>query len=155
METDWTVIILYIFVLFLFSCHYFVHDSFSRVFPKNEYENYVFTIDRDTSQSSRRKLHRIPPSEGFEQSNSTNSVEVDQYAQSIVEKDQLRKAFLQKWISTQEELRLHPTNSTRYVIFSPTYAGLGNTLAVLAEAIVISWITNRRLRSIYYLLELY
>ena len=152
MQSFWSVILFCLSVLFLFSCYYFVHNSFSAVSPKKGYENYVFTIDRDTSKSVRRNLRRIYHPEGFGQSNSTYSVEADQYSQSLAEKDRLRKAFLQKWISTQEELRLHPTNSTRFVIFAPTYAGLGNTLAVLAEAIVISWITNRRLRSIYHLL---
>lgn len=148
-------VLLCVAMLFLFSCHYLVHDSLSILYTKKRYDNYVYAIDRDTSQTVRRKLRRVNHSEGLRKSNATSSAAVDQYAQSLIEKDRLRKSFLQKWISTQEELRLHPTNSTRYVIFYPTYAGLGNTLAVLAEAIVISWVTNRRLRSINSLFELF
>ena len=147
-------VLLFLVILFAFSCHYLICNSLPALHKEEEYQHYIYTEDRDTSWSAHRKLSRGKHSEEVRQFNSTKSTEIDNYALSLVEKDRLRKAFLQKWIATQEELRLHPTNSTRYVIFSPTYAGLGNTLAVLAEAIVISWVTNRRLRSIFILLEL-
>ena len=111
-------------------------NRISRFIPSNR----TFHVTRWHSNSVSNHSHNLL-------SDPNNHTDTEDYARSLAEKDRRRKAFLQKWIATQEELRLYPTNSTRYVIFYPTYSGIGNTLAVLAEAIVLSWITNRRLRS--------
>ena len=77
------------------------------------------------------------------------NVKLTAYERSLLEKKEKRMAFLHKWINAQDEMRLYPTNQTKYIIFHPSTSGLGNTLAVLAETIVLSWVTNRRLLSNY------
>ena len=69
------------------------------------------------------------------------------YERGLLEKEQLREKFLKEWIQEQEELRLYPGRSPKNIIYSPVVSGLGNMLATLSEAIVLSWVTHRRLRS--------
>ena len=79
--------------------------------------------------------------------NIVGKIKLTAYERSLLEKKEKRMAFLHRWINAQDEMRLYPTNQTKYIIFNPSTSGLGNTLAVLAEAIVLSWVTNRRLLS--------
>ena len=81
--------------------------------------------------------------------NTVQEMKLTAYERSLLEKKDKRMAFLHKWINAQDEMRLYPTNQTKYILFNPATSGLGNTLAVLAEAIVLSWVTNRRLLSRY------
>ena len=69
------------------------------------------------------------------------------YERGLLEKELLREEFLKEWIKEQEEMRLYPSNSPKYIVFSPVVSGVGNMLATLSEAIVLSWVTHRRLRS--------
>lgn len=67
----------------------------------------------------------------------------------MLEKEQLREAYLQKYINEQKELFLYPGNNPKTIIIYPLTSGLGNNLGVLAEGILISMLTHRRLQSAF------
>ena len=71
------------------------------------------------------------------------------YERSLLEKEQLREAYLQKYIDEQRELLLYPGNNPKTIIIYPLTSGLGNNLGVLAEGILISMLTHRRLQSAF------
>ena len=72
------------------------------------------------------------------------------YERSLLEKEKLREAFLQKYIDEQRELTLYPGKNPKSVIVYPLTSGLGNNLGVLAEGIFLSMITHRRFQSHIY-----
>lgn len=87
---------------------------------------------------------RIPYSQP---TSAANESRLNSYERSLLEKANLRKGFLKKWIEEQERLSHVPFNDTQFVIYTPIGYGLGNCLSILSEAIVLSWITHRRFLS--------
>ena len=114
------------------------------------------TLEKTTVFTTKEHLSSMVVKNGLQTSVKKNTVQemkLTAYERSLLEKKDKRMAFLHKWINAQDEMRLYPTNQTKYILFNPATSGLGNTLAVLAEAIVLSWVTNRRLLSRSYLNE--
>ena len=66
------------------------------------------------------------------------------YNEILVEKGELRRRFLEAALKEQERMRVNPGKNTKYIVFNPLPSGFGNNLAVLAEALFIAFLTNRR-----------
>ena len=69
------------------------------------------------------------------------------YERSLLEKAELREKFFQRYLDEQREMYLYPGHNPKSIIVYPLSSGLGNNLGVLAEGILISMMTHRRLMS--------
>ena len=70
---------------------------------------------------------------------------LNSYERSLLEKEKKRDEFLKKYIAEQTEMLLYPSSTPQFVIVYPVTSGIGNNLAILAEAILMSALTRRRL----------
>lgn len=75
-------------------------------------------------------------------------IKLNSYERSLLEKEKKRDEFLKKYVAEQTEMFLYPSTAPRFVIVYPVTSGIGNNLAILAEGILMSAITRRRLLSI-------
>lgn len=82
-----------------------------------------------------------------EASDADNTSKLNSYELSLLEKEKKREAFLEKYVAEQTELMLYPSSSPKFVIIHPVTSGIGNNLAILAEGILMSALTRRRLLS--------
>ena len=68
----------------------------------------------------------------------------EDYDVMIARKESLQMKFLQFLIQQQKESELKGGKGEKYLILYPIFSGLGNNMAVLAEAILTCFLTNRR-----------
>lgn len=87
-----------------------------------------------------------------EKKDADNTSKLNSYELSLLEKEKKREAFLEKYVAEQTELMLYPSSSPKFVIIHPVTSGIGNNLAILAEGILMSALTRRRLLSKIWLL---
>ena len=134
-------------------------SSFYRVyFPKRNSSSFLEEyITRTIPFGSIRSLGRIQvPFSNKENAkrvssgNGTGKItkrKLNKYEQKVLKKKQQRDNFLELLRHQQDKGLEEEQNNTRYVIFYPIEAGFGNLVSVLAEAIVVSFITNRHFYS--------
>jgi len=68
----------------------------------------------------------------------------EDYDTMIARKEGLQMKFLQFLVQQQKESELKGGKNEKYLILYPIFSGLGNNMAVLAEAILTCFLTNRR-----------
>ena len=68
----------------------------------------------------------------------------EDYDTMIARKESLQMKFLQSLVQQQKESELKGEKEDKYLILYPIFSGLGNNMAVLAEAIFTCFLTNRR-----------
>lgn len=70
-------------------------------------------------------------------------LDLNSYERVLLEKEKLREAYLMKFAKEQTEV----DDNNNYIVFYPLRAGLGNSLAAMVEALLISMVTHRHFRS--------
>ena len=70
-------------------------------------------------------------------------LDLNSYERVLLEKEKLRETYLMKFAKEQTEV----DDNNNYVVFYPLRAGLGNSLAAMVEALLISMVTHRHFRS--------
>ena len=88
------------------------------------------TLHTEENKSSGAGLLEDPPGEDYDV--------------MIARKESLQMKFLQSLIQQQKESELKGGKGEKYLILYPIFSGLGNNMAVLSEAILTCFLTNRR-----------
>lgn len=78
-------------------------------------------------------------------------VKMNSYERMLLEKKALRDNFAKKFAKQQNEEILPSNDTTKYVVFKPGQAGFGNSMAVLAEALLFAYFSKRHFYSRYFL----
>lgn len=66
------------------------------------------------------------------------------YEEKMEKKEKLRLQFLETLVQQQKNNTNSGKGDDQILILYPIFSGLGNNMAVLAEAILVSFLTNRR-----------
>ena len=72
-----------------------------------------------------------------------NVTKLNSFELILLEKEKLREAYLEQYAKEQTET----DDNNNYVVFYPLRAGLGNSLAAMVEALLVSMVTHRHFRS--------
>ena len=72
-----------------------------------------------------------------------NITKLNVFELTLLEKEKRREAYLEQFIKEQTET----DDNNNYVVFYPLRAGLGNSLAAMIEALLVSMVTHRHFRS--------
>lgn len=68
----------------------------------------------------------------------------EEYDAMFARKEALQRKFLASLVEQQKKNEVKEDKGGKYLILYPIFSGLGNNMAVLAEAILVCFLTNRR-----------
>ena len=68
----------------------------------------------------------------------------EEYDAMFARKEALQRKFLASLVEQQKMNEVKGDKGGKYLILYPIFSGLGNNMAVLAEAILVCFLTNRR-----------
>ena len=126
------------------------------ILPKNK--TMVKTVQVPPKVIKEKKMNgTIPnksiPSISNQFNSSSRKPKLNAYERMLLHKKELRHEFVKIFAKQQDEELDVTKNTTKYVIFKPSHAGFGNSMAVLVEALLFSYFSNRHFYRIFLLLS--